>query len=277
MKLSSVAKHFDRLVATDAYNQAWQIRGQMDVFDDSRRDGMTIERRILSVAPEISMPPRSTLKADDLVWLAGDHHRDYFKGSAIRHKYVLHQATELVSVKTFAEAIGAAAGYQAWASRIWIKGSKEIEISSDITNVYDIYFAPNEPLAEGTVVFMDNRWHLIRTLYPSTAGLLVALADELPEPVVVSASFGNNTYNPTTDTYTGTPTVVTGMRLHWQSHFRYPTKGVSRYKSGDQVLMVRRADITPKDGDRVTINGDVYLIESKLDEGLCWSLHLRNV
>lgn len=278
MKLLTVARRFDGLTCADAYNPATTFKGQFNLYDDSTRDGMTVERRVLSVAPTVSMPARKTLLADGLTWLVGDHHRDYFKNSAIRHRYVAHQATELVASKTFDEAITASAGYSAWASRIWVKGAKEIESSSDIASVYDIYFAPGEPIVEGTLVFMVSRWHLVRAIYPSTAGLLVALCDELPEPVRVTATFDKKVYAPLTDTFTTTPTAVTGIRVRWQSHFRYPISGLFKFQPGDLVLMVRKADIaSPVIGDKVTISGDSYIIAAALDEGLCWNLHLTNV
>lgn len=278
MKLSAVARRFDKLTCADAYAPATTFKAQFSLFDDSTRDGMTVERRVLSVAPTVTMPTRKTIRADGLTWLVGDHHRDYFNDEAIRHKYVVHQATELAVAKTFSEVIGAAAGYSAWASRVWLKGSKEIESSSDIVSVYDVYFAPGEPIAEGTLIYMASRWHLVRALYPSTAGMLVALVDQLPEPVVVSATVDKRTYVPLTDAYTTAAATISGVRVHWQSHFRYPVSGLFKYKPGDLVLLVRKADLAaPTVGDKVTIGGDVYVIESKLDEGLCWSLHLCNV
>jgi hypothetical protein len=34
--------------------------------------------------------------------------------------------------------------------------------------------------------------------------------------------------------------------------------------------------VTPKVGDAVTVAGTDYRIDAKLDEGTCWSLHLRH-
>lgn len=276
MKLKNVAKLFDRLTLADAYNPATTLMGQFDLFDDSKRDGMTIERRILSVAPEVSMPARRTLIADGITWLVGDSQRDYYKSEPIRSKHVLHQATELASVKTFAEAIQSAAGYQAWAARLWVKSSKEIDISSDLTNVYDIYFARGEPILEASLIRMDSRWHLVRTIYPSSAGFLVALTDELPEPVVTSVTLKSRTYNPTADTYTETSKTVTVIRIRWQSFFRYPVRAADKYKAGDVVLIIRKADGSTKAGDKLTVAGETMLVVSVDEDGTNWVVHLRN-
>lgn len=276
MKLKNVAKLFDRLTFADAYNLGTTFKGQMDVFDDSKRDGLTIERRIMSVAPAVVIPARRTVIADGITWLIGDSQRDYYKSEAIRHKYVVHQASELASVKTFEQAIANAAGTQAWAARTWIKSAKEIDISSDLTNVYDIYFARGETIPEKTLVYLGGRWHLVRTTYTSAAGLLVALVDELPEPVVTSATLKDRVYVRSSDSYTETTVTVTAVRIHWQSFFEYPVRGAEKYKPGDVVLIIRKADGTPNANDKITVAGESFNVVSVTDEGSVWSAHLRN-
>lgn len=274
MKLAAAARRFDGQLFADAYNPLTTFKGQWDLYDDSRRDGMTIERRILSVAPTVTMPARRAVAYDGLTWLIGDSQRDYYKDQPIRHKYVAHQATEAVAPRSFADVLNGLAGTPAWAARVWVKGSKEIEISSDIADVFDIYFAPAETVVENMLVHMSGRWHIVRTVYPSTAGLLVALADELPEPVVVTAAFASRTYLPNTDSWSVDPISVQALRLRWQSHFHYPMRGVEKFKSGDQVLVVLKSAITPKAGDLVELSGDGYRVDSVLDEGTTWALHL---
>ena len=275
MKLKNAAKYFDRTVFADAYSLSRTFKGQFDTFDDSKRDGLTIERRIISVAPEVAVPARRTVVADGLTWLFGDAAHDYFMGNPIRHKYVAHQATELVSVKTFFQALTNAHGLQAWASRVWIKAAKEVEASSDVTDVFDIYFSPTEEVPEGCLVFMGGRWHLVRSIYQSAGGFLVALADELPEPVVTPCTFNGRTYNPLTDSYTSTVSTVQAIRIRWQSHFRYPNMAADKYKPGDVSLVLPKT-VTPTTADKVTVGGAAYNILSVLDEVETWLVHARN-
>jgi hypothetical protein len=276
MKLAAAARRFDGQVFADAYNPSTTLQGQFGLFDDSTRDGMTIERRIISMRPENTIPTRRTLTHDGITWLIGDSQRDYFKGRAIRHKYVAHQATELATIRTLAQALAGTGGTPAWAARVWVKGSKEVEISSDVVDAFNIYFAPNETITEAMLVQIAGRWHILRAVYPSSAGLLVALADELPDPVVTTAAFTLKTYNPLTDTSTATTPTVAALRIRWQSHFSYPVQGAEGYKPGDTVLVVLKSAVTPKVGDAVTVAGTDYRIDAKLDEGTCWSLHLRH-
>lgn len=275
MKLKNAAKYFDRTIFADAYDLLRTFQGQFDVFDDSKRDGLTIERRIISVGPDVVVPARRTVVADGVTWMFGDAARDYFKGESIRHKYVAHQATELVSVKTLAQALAGSAGLQAWASRVWIKAAKEVESSSDVTDVFDIYFSPTEAVPEGSLILMAGRWHIVRSLYQSAGGLLVALADELPEPVVTTCTFKDRTYNPVTDSYTAADSTVPVVRIRWQSHFRYPNRGSDKYKPGD-ISLVFSKTVTPTTADKVTVGGISYNVLSVLDEGSTWLVHARN-
>lgn len=276
MKLSSAARAFDKQVIADAYNPGVTFNAQFDLFDDSRRDGMTIERRILSVSPSVTMPARRTVAYDGLTWLIGDSQRDYFKGACIRHKYVAHQATESVTPQTFSQALAGSGGTPAWAARVWVKGSKEIDISSDITDVFDIYFSPSEVVSDNMLVTMGGRKHLIRTTYPSSAGLLVALADELPDPVVTTADLVNRTYLPVSDTYSVDPITIPCIRLRWQSHFRYPVRGSEKFKAGDISLIILKSAASPKAGDSIQVAGESLTVRRVLDEGTCWSLHLSH-
>ncbi len=274
MKLVNAAKSFDKLVLADAYVPATTFKGQFDLFDESRRDGMSVERRILSVASGVTIPPRRTVIANGTTWLVGDGHDDYFKASVIRTKYVLHQATDLAVVKTFDQALAASAGSSIWTSRLWVKGSKEIDISSDVTDVFNFYFAAGESIALNQLIYANAQWHIVRSLFPGTAGHLIAMVDELPEPVVTTATFDKRAYNPVTDAYATTPTTIAAIRLRWQSHFRYQEAGVEEYSAGDIVLIVLKATITPTPGDKVTVGGVVYRLDSVVDEGTTLALRL---
>ena len=278
MKLRNVAKAFDKLVFADAYHPTTTFKGQFDAQQNPTRDSLTDMRQVLSAAPEAAIPARRTVQTPDgFVWLVGDEIRDYFRAEHIRSNYVVHQASELAAVKTLSETILASAGHAAYASRIWVKGSKQIEADSQIVNVYDIYFAQGEPLAEGTLVYLSDRWHLIRSLYPSAAGMLVAMVDELPEPVWVSAALTSRKYVPETDEQITASALVGALRIHWQSHFRYLSAASEKFKPGDTVLIIRKADATVRVGDIVEVVGNSYRVDDVVDDGLVWAAHLCHV
>ena len=275
MKLSVAARSFDKLTCADAYNLTTTFLGQWDIFDDSKRDGLTIERRILATSPDITMPARKTLAVDGGQWLVGSSHMDYFRSAAIRIKHVLQQTEGLASIKTFAEAIAVSTGLQAYAGRSWVKESREEAISSDMLAVYQVFFAEGEAVTAGNLIFLKDRWHLIRAMYTSMGGFLVALSDELPEPVQVSVTFKRRVYVPLTDAYTETTSTVNALRIHWQSHYSYSQEAVDPYAAGDVVLMVRKADVpVVKASDKVTLSGSSYTVASVRDESTCWGLRI---
>lgn len=300
MRLADAAKHFHTYQALDYYNQTVGFTCQFDLFDDARRDGLTVERRIMEVAPDVVIPARRTiLTADGKVWLVGDDQPDYFGTEVLRNKFVVHLTGTVATVRTFAQALAGSGGFTAMASRSWIKAVKEAELSSDVANEYNIYFARGEPIVEATLVLLESRWHIIRSVFPSLAGYAVTLADELMEPVVTTCAYSSRVYAPKTDTRTTTTTTVAALRLRWQDYFKYATKDADKYLAGDIVVLVLKtiatvaiiadpdatppvvgvasATIVPVASDLITLSGENYRVDEVMDEGSCWGLHLRHV
>jgi hypothetical protein len=277
MKLANAAKLFDRLTCADAYSPLDTFNAQFDLFDDTKRDGLTAQRRILSTAPGVVLPARKTLGIDGEHWIVGELNKDFYKHSAIRYKYIMHQAEGLATVKTPEQTLAAAAGFSAYAGRTWVKTSKEIEISSEMTNVYDLVFADSEAIAEDQFILLSGRWFLVRGVYQSPGGFLMALSDELEEPALTTANVNARVYQPVADTYTDAIAVVPAIRIRWQSHFRYLQRAATKFKAGDIVLLVRKTDIVaPEAGHEVSVAGQNYLIAAVIDDGSVWALHLNN-
>jgi hypothetical protein len=274
MKLKAAAKRFDKLPCADAYSSAALFKGQFNLYDDSVRDGMTVERRVLSVDPSITIPARRAIRADGFNWLIGDCSPDYYNAEAIRHKYPVHLAEGLATLKTIANVLAGAAGTTAYTGTFFNKGSKEIEVSSGVFDVLTAYFAKGEPVAERTMISLGGRWLLVRDIYNVSSGFLAAVVDELPEPVVESATFATRTYNPISDAYTQSTTAVTVVRVRWQSTFEYLSKASETYERGDVQCMIPKT-VTPKIEDKVTLSDGTWRVVSVLDESTHWSAHLR--
>lgn len=276
MKLADAARYFDRTAVSDAYTGDALFQGQLDVFDDSKRDGVTVERRILSVAADVALPARGAVSTPDgRNWLIGTDFPDYFNGDVIRRKATLQRADDLGTIVSLSGACTGAAGTAAYVSRSWIKDSKEIAESARVYPVYDLYVAMGEPLAPFSLVRARSRWHLVRSVYESQAGYLVGNADELPEPVVCSATLATRTLDPVTETATGADTALTMVLLRWQSGFEYIVESALKYVAGDELGVVAATVASPRAGDLVTIGGVArrVLEVSALDD--CYRLHLR--
>jgi hypothetical protein len=273
MKLTNAAKAFDNTIATDAYGTA-MLYCQFDLYDDARRDGMTVERRIISAAPDQILPARRVVTVNGKQWILGDGAEDYFKGRTIRIKYVGHQASGLAALKTVEETLTGAAGHALYAATAWVKAAREIEISSELTNVPTLYTAAGEPVHANQIAILNGAVLWLRKPYQTTAGLQACVADELDDPWD-TATIESRIYDPLTDSYTGAPVAATVLRMRWQEHFEYFSKAQGTYERGDCVIWVTKAALNVKINDEVTLSDGRWRVLRVADEGTTQSLQLR--
>lgn len=290
MKLTNVAKYFNKTSFTDAYQPATSFLGRLMPFDDATRDSLSTERRILAVQPGTVIPARRAIKHGDRAWLVGDLAVDIHGDVELRNKYILHQATELSSLYTFEDALANVVTKSLWANRLWVKGTKETDESSGVFDYYAVYFSRDEDIrhpnhANGTffdgrenhvLVVIEGRWHLVRTTYITAGGFLAAVVDELPDPVVTDVTYTTRTYDPVPDTYTETNLVKKAVYLRWQSNFIYLNRYSKTFETGDCVIKMLKTDVTAKSGDLVDVRGRKYKIVEVLDEAPVWHIHLRH-
>lgn len=275
MKLSHAARFFDRSVLADAYTPSTTFIGQLSPFDDVLRDSVTTDRRMLSVAPEVTIPARRAVTLEGETWLVGEEQLDHFNGSVIRKKYVLQRAKQLATLKTLTQALDGSAGVQAYAARVYVKPIREPDESSLQLGLYDIYLSSAETVADATLISIDGRWHLTRLSHPTTGGFVDAVADELLQPLQVSAVLSNQTYNKTTDSRSTVTVTASALLLRWQSYFALPLSASAKFERGDDIVIVRQAAATPKAGDFFTIGNLKYTVISVLDQSTVWSCHVR--
>lgn len=280
MRLLDAARFFDKMVCADAYAPAVSFKGQLDVFDDSKRDGATVLRRILSIAPDIALPARMTIVAASDTWLIGAGHKDSFNGTTLRAKYIIHRADGAATIKTVAQALSTG-GTPSFASRLWIKDLKEVEVSSSLFNMLNVYLAPNETVAVGNLILLAGKLHLVRNVYLGAAGLLIAESDELPATAVASVTYTprGGAYSPTTDTTTpSAPITANLLRTRFQDDYAYPNEAAPKYVKGDiRGSVLKSAVATPKVDDYVTLTDGDWRTVSIDDDGATWGLHLRHV
>lgn len=274
MKLSRVSSYFDRLVCRDAYGTA-KFKAQLNLFDDSTRDGLGSIRRVLSTDPAVVIPPRRVIDTGDKHWLVGENHPDYFADAPIRYKYTLHQVDGLGRIRSLADFLADAPGTQAYMGRVWTKAAKQVEVSSALYNVFELFFSEAESLSTPCVVSLDTTHFLAHTTYPTEGGFLAASAVELPAPIV-ALTYAERVYNPVEGVWSDTPKTVVALRIRWQDHFRYFAGYSERYQEGDVQFVVRTdAGVTPKAGDEVMVGGQAYRVVAVYDEEDTWGLHGR--
>lgn len=289
MKLTDAASYFNDVQFKDAYLNTTLFKGKVMAYDDATRDSLSSERRILSVAPTVGIPARRAVKTNGTVFLVGDVAYDYHRGAPLRAKYVLHQVSELVRMYTFADAIANVHTKELYGTRLWTKGIREIDESSATYDAYTCYFAKGEDIAvpgwqsgnymdgreKHVLLLIEGHWHIVRTTYSTAGGFMAAIADELPEPVVVDVAFTNRTYNPAPDTWTETTATKKGICIRWQSNFEYLTRASKSYVEGDLQLKMLKSEVTAVAGDTCVIKGHKYKAISVVDEAPVWAIHLR--
>lgn len=280
MRLKDAARYFDKTVCADVYAPTVTFKAQLDLFDDAKRDGATVLRRILSTSPDVVLPARLTITTSGGVWMIGTGHIDSFNSEDIRTKYIIHHADGPATIKTVAQALSTG-GTPSYASRLWIKDLKEVDVSSSLFSMLNVYFAPNEAVAAGNLILLAGHLHFVRNVYTGAAGLLIAESDELPANAVSSVTYTprGGAYNPTTDvTAASAPITANLLRTRYQDDFAYQNEAAPKYVTGDiRGSVLKSVIVAPKVDDYVTLTDGDWRVVSIEDETLTWGLHLRHV
>jgi hypothetical protein len=276
--LAQAASYFDLTVCTDAYSPFSAFYGQMDVFDDSKRDGVTVDRRVLSVAPTVVIPARRVVTIANEQWIVGVGQADHFQGAKIRDKYVLHKSDGAVAIGTPAQHLkgGTTSSYGA---HLWVKDSKEMEVSSTLRSFLNIYLSTTEAPLPGHIISLLGRYNLVRNVFLSAAGFQVAECNQLASDTLQAATYTARTgYNQATDAFTeGTPKSLNLFKARFQDDYEYASKAADKMEPGDMRVLIAAADVaTPAANDKVTIAGVVWKVITPEAEGATtWNLHLR--
>ena len=278
MRLFDAARRFDRTEFQDAYSGVVLFRGQLDVYDDSRRDAYGVERRILSVAPGVAMPARRVLcePGRGEAWLVGACQPDYFEGHEIRNKYVLHRADGLAYLKTPGQALDGSDGVRAYANAAWLKDAKQQEESSTAPGMYVVFLANAEAAVPDTVIFLSDQIFWVRGRYGSAAEFLVAEVEEVTGGLQ-TVQYGAAAYDPVKDTNVVAVKPLQAFVLRWQALYQNTSAAALAGEQGDKVVVVRKADVpAPKAGDKVT-GEQPWVVRSVESRGDVWALRVRVV
>lgn len=274
MKLKSASKFFDRTLASDAYNAATKFRCQVEPFDYQKIEGSAVKRRVMSTAPEVTVPVRQVISIGGQPYLVGDSSVDHWDGAALRKRYVLQGADYLATVQSIVQVLANTVGTSAYASIEFNKYGTDERDNSDLHPQYHIFFGGGETVPNDSIVTAAGRYYLVRRANRTQAGLVDALSNELESPVIDAATFTSRQYNPVTDTYTDSSSTVRCIRLRWQDHFTYLSQGSTKYERGDVQVLVPLS-VTPKPGDTLALADGTWTILSVVAEATYRSLHVR--
>lgn len=274
MTLAQASAFFDRTEVRNPDNGEILFMGQMDPYDDSKRDAGAAYRRVLSVAPGTELPAHRGLHVLGQNWLAGHMEPDGLN-ELHREKYVLQPASP-VRVYTLANYLAGGAFNSTWAGVEWFKDGKEIGESSDVLVQFNGYFAEGTALPPSGIVTRGNQVYLIRTVRPTASGFDVAVLMRLDYQVAV-ATLKRRTYSPSSGAYVdAADQPVASLLLRWQDLFRYTDPDPKRHRPGDDTLVVPAAP-TVANADRVVAQGLLWQVLDVLAVEGTQVLHVRRV
>lgn len=275
MKLKSAARYYDDTPVYDGYTGAYLWKCQFSSFNDANAVGSTSTRRILSIAPGLTLPSRRVVKIFEDRWLVGDGNPDSWKGEQIRQSFNMKKATALVNVLTPAQACLGQTGTQSYTQAIYFKDTVNSLNNGDYDPFWNYFFAPaTESVGKGSYIRDGSRLLRVRSSYIPLEDLRIAQSDEV-DVGPITAVFGTGAYDPLTDSYTSTPVTTTVLMMDFTKAYAYLTQASDSVQKGDMNAVVAASVLTPEPGQTVLIDSVTWRVLSRNVEGNSWLLHLR--
>lgn len=276
MKLSSAAAYFDRTPAYDVTTGKVLFRGQIDPYDDSKRDANAAYRRVLSVRPGTAMPASRVVRMMDVVWIIGSMEPDGLL-ELHRQKYVLQRAPLAMNVSRLSGFLSSTVALTVRASSQWIKDAKQLEESSKMPQLYDLYMPEGTAVQVQDVVWSATEAYLVLALHNQASGIMSVHCLKLDQIAPVSATLATRTYNPVTGTYSvSAGSAVNALRVRWQSLFQYDSQMSDRYQEGD-IAIVLPTGTSAGTSTLITLSGVTYQTLAVLSIAGAVVLHSRRV
>lgn len=274
MKLKSAARYFDDTAVYDGYTGAFLWNCQFSSFNDANAVGSTSTRRILSIAPGLTLPTRRVVRIFEDRWLVGDGNPDSWKGQVIRQSFNMKKATALANILTPAQACLGQAGTPAYAQAIYFKDTVNSLNNADYDPFWNYFFSPSEAVGKGSYVRDGTTLLRVRSSYVPLEDLRIAQSDTV-DIGPVSATFATGAYDPLTDVHAAASVTTPVLMMDFTKAYSYLTQASNRVAAGDMNAIVAASALTPEPGKTVTVSSVVWRILSRDVEGDSWLLHLR--
>ena len=279
MRMRDVARYFDKEKIYDGYTGRLIFRGQLGEFNDASSVGSTLRRRVLSLAPNLEVPTRRCLKIGSQYWLAGIGLTDTFQGEDTRKTYNLRKATSYFEILTAAQACSATLSSSlAYGYEEYEKDTTNAATDSEYSTFWNVFFAPGEPVRQGSFLRVGSRLLHVRQAYVSAEDLKLAQTDELDSDAVQAAVFtGTGAYDPITDTLSGAATAAQVLQIEAAKFYRWRQWAEADLRPGDRSVFVPLATVTPKVSSQFTMSGKTWRVVSLQPEFDTWAIHARQV
>lgn len=241
LTLAQASSFFDRTPVFDPTGSTRLFYGQVNLFDDAKRDAGSAYRRILSLAPGTVLPNPAAVNIHGQVWLVGRKEIDGLE-EIHRDKYGLQSCTaeySLSSLSVYVSGVVSSTTLTRWAGVEWVKDGKEIGSSSDTTQVHTVFLPIGTPIQEKQVVVSPGgtEVYLVMSAHTLPSGFVSANTVKL-DAVRTTAQVTPRTYSAATGAYTlGVAATLACLQVRWQNLFAYDTEAEARYQEGDETLV----------------------------------------
>lgn len=273
LTLAEASSYFDRTEILDPDSGNLLFYGQIDPYDDSKRDAGGAYRRILSVAPGTPVPANRAIRALGRVYLMGTDEVDGLEEEH-RVKYVLQAAASSATIHRLPGFVAGTPTGTAWAAIQWVKDGKEVGTSSDIVHEYAVFLGLGTDVRAQDVLTAGGKAYLVISSRPQPSGFLTAESVEL-DYVLTSASVTGRAYDAVAGAYTASaPVAVNCARVRWQNLFSQRAEAAAQYKDGDDTL-VFPAGTAINTSSRVTLAGKLWQVVSVDTLGGAITVHAR--
>jgi len=277
MTLTQASRFFDESLFTDSYGSA-TFYGQILPFADNTRSASSATRRVLDVAPSVSIPSKRTVteSASSNKYIISYKASDFFQGDEIRAKYPVLPVSTQYNIRSIDQSLASSGGVtDAYMSPSYIRRNI-LEDNSDYLGSYEIHFSSYYTITQGQIIHGGGKYYRAReNSRIDDIGFGAVEAAELQDPIQTYIFQGQgDTYDPATDSY-NTPAAITGVVClveHVTMDFQHEAMGYVEMEHGDKSISFLKSVVTAvKVGDKI----GKYRIESVMDHSTFWTVQGR--
>lgn len=278
MKLANAARWADRTRLYDAYSGRFVMNAQVSSYIDNQMDGAISKRRVISFAPDNTLPARRAVTYANERWIIGDTLSDMWKGRVIRLSAASKKVTGLYRIMTPGQAALDQTGTEAYGQLVYLKDTVNTIETSAYSPQFEVYFAAGEPSQQGYIVKLPDRYLHVRSVYPILDGFITAVSDDIgPDARVEVTLYERGDFDPITDSYPETESDTFGILVDFYKLYGKDTPLTYNQLPGDMTLLLSNAVNRPKVGIRILARGEHWTVMQVVDTFDAYRLQLRRV
>ena len=232
-EMIDVASHFDDIQVYDAYTGLPSFMAQFNTHDETAVDGNTEKKRSMSVRPGTVLPARRAITIFGENWIIGDGNTDGIYNAAIRTAYWLKRAEEVALLRSPAQAIANTGGAGVYINKTFFKDIQNGVTDTDYDSFWEIYAAKPENAIVGQFLVSGSTLLRVRGQHKELSGFSLFMCDEVGQLDSLTVKASNSTFDPITETWSGTDSVVNAIIIDGYKMYKYFSQADVKVNAGD--------------------------------------------